>query len=198
MSLDPPAKSGERKSFTVTYRGIPRSWPPDRQEPAWRANVHQRELAQQGSRVAADDRPPLRQGDQRVHRHGARAFIKWWPMGCCRRSETSAMAGGSRTGRNRSRSPRGSTRSASPSSPRTTHGLVKGIPLEAWVYHQDRDSVVPAPRKAGPSGPRVLRRTHRAFPVREAGQRPGRGPQRRDRARQRDLLRRADRFSVET
>ena len=65
-----------------------------------------------------------------------------------------------------------------------------GIRLETWVYHQDRDAGNRHLRRSGAAGDGVLHRSHRAVRLREASQCGGRGPQRRHRARQRDLLRR--------
>jgi aminopeptidase N len=146
VSLDAPSKSGERKSFTVTYRGIPRTglrigknrhgdrtfnsenWPNKAHE--WLPMIdHPYDKATSEFIVTA---PALYQvvangllQEERDLGDGRR--LTHWKESVPIASWLNAV---------------GVAQFAS-----HHHGLVKGIPLESWVYHQDRDSVVPALEK---------------------------------------------------
>jgi aminopeptidase N len=143
VTLDPPAKSGQRKSFTVTYGGKPRAglrigknrygertftsenwpnkahhWLPMVDHPYDKATsefiVTAPALYQVVSNGLLQEERDLGDGRRLTHWKETVPIASWLnAVGVAQFASHHA-------------------------------GLVKGIPLEAWVYHQDRDSVIPA------------------------------------------------------
>ena len=144
VTLDPPPKAGERRSFTVTYHGKPaaglrigknrhgertffsENWPDKARE--WLPIIdHPHDKATSEFIVTAPARYQvvangLLEEETRPRRRPA--------------SHPLEGIGADRLVAERAR--------ASLSSPPITPVSVNGVPLEAWVFHQDRDAVVPA------------------------------------------------------
>ena len=190
ITVDPPLEGGRAPDV---HRGLSRrpfGRPADRQEPARRPDVLQRQLARQGAAMAADGQPSLRQGHQRIPRHGPGALPggvqRPDPGGDGPRRRPTAHAleavGADRlVAECRGRRP------------------VHVAPRRHRQGRPARDvglSIRIATRGPGPGEPRapragILLRAHRPVSLREARRGAGRGDRRRDGGRQRDLLRRA-------
>ena len=97
------------------------------------------------------------------------------------------------TGSNPCRSPPGWTISAWRSSRSHHFGTAAGVPLETWVFHQDREAGIATFEEPTRQSIEFYQRPHRPLPLRETGRRGGRRLGRRHGARQRHLLRRSDR-----
>ena len=193
ITLPTPSRRGRRALVHDHLSRRPGRRPAPHQQHPRRAHGVQRELAGQRPPVAADDRPPLRQGHGRVHRHGA------GPL----------SGGGQRPARRRDGPPRRSAADALEAvgadrvvalraRHRALHGAAlcgtsKGVPLQVWVFPQDADDRPAGLRVHRPPRVRLLQRADRPVLLREAGPRAGRRPQWRHRARDRDLLRREGR-----
>ena len=117
-ALRPPEQRADAAAAGAVTRGTARAVhhrlsrragqrPAPDHEQVRRVERVQRELAEPRARVAADDRSPVRQGHQRVHRHGAARSTRSWPTACWSRRPTSATGAGGRTGSSRCRSRRG-------------------------------------------------------------------------------------------
>ena len=193
ITLDPPPKAGERRSFTVTYRGVPSAGLRIGKNRHGERTFFSENWPDHGPRVAADDRPPERQGHQRVL---VTAPARYQVVSNGLLQEETDLGDGRRLTHWKQSVPIAPWLNAlaSPSSRRTMPALVRGIPLESWVFPQDREAVVPALEGPGASGAGILLRAHRPVPLREARGGTGGGAQRRDGAGQRDLLRRAERL----
>ena len=158
------------------------------EEQARRVVRVQRELAQSRPRVAADDRSPVRQGDERVRHHRA--------VGVSGGRERPAAV----RDRSRRRAPGDALETVGPdrvlAECRRHRTLRRPLPRR----REGRAALVVgrAPGRcgradlfrAGAARARVLQRARRTVSVREARQRRRGGAQRRHRARERDLLRR--------
>jgi aminopeptidase N len=146
VTLDPPAKSGQRQSFTVTYRGIPRAglriaknghgertftsenWPNKARE--WLPMVdHPYDKATSEFIITAPA----------VYQVVSNGLLQ----------EERDLGDGRRLTHWRESVPIASWLNAVGVAQFASHhdGLVNGVPLQAWVYHKDRDSVVPALEK---------------------------------------------------
>ena len=104
-----------------------------------RADRLQRELAEPRPAVAADDRPSVRQGHRRVHRHRARATTRSSPTGCW--SRKSISPGALRRTHWKQSVPIASWLYALGMARFAVHhyDVVRGIPQQVWVFPQDRD-----------------------------------------------------------
>ncbi len=98
--------------------------------------------------MAADDRSPLGQGDQRIPRHGA---PRYQVVSNGLLQEETDLGDGRRRTHWKQSVPIASWLNALGVAQFTSHhaGLVRGVPLESWVYRQDREAVVPALENPG-------------------------------------------------
>ena len=184
IPLGQPSKPGDELAVHHQLPRRPGRRPaPDQQHPR-RAHRLQRELAQQRAAVAADDRPPLRQGDRRVHRHGAGALPGRRQRAAGRGDSICPATSGARTGSSRCRSRRGSTRSASRASRRTTTPRRQRRPAAGrGCSRRTPRTAQTRLRTHRPPRVRVLQRPDRPLRLREARARAGGRPRRRHRAR---------------
>ena len=148
IHLDPPAKSGERRSFTVSYRGVPSA--------GLRIGKNRH-----GERTFFSDNWPdhARRWLPVVDHPSEKATSQFYITAPVRyqvvsngllQAETD-LGDGRRLTHWKQSVPIASWLNALAVAQFTSHhaGMVKGVPLESWVFHQDGDAVVPALENAG-------------------------------------------------
>ena len=142
---------------------------------ARRARRVQRELARPGAALAADDRSPVRQGDRRDDRHGAgavsgrvqrRCWSRRLDLGDGRPPHALEAVGADRVV---AVSPRRRALRR-----RIMPALVQGVPLQTWVFPQDRDAGRAVFEETSRRAMDFFSDAHRPVSVREARQRAGR------------------------
>jgi aminopeptidase N len=146
VTLDPPARSRQRKSYTVTYRGIPRT--------GLRIGKNRH-----GERTFTSENWPNKAHEwlpmvDHPYDKATSEFIVTAPaiyqvVSNGLLQEERDLGDGRRLTHWKESVPIASWLNAVGVAQFASHhdGLVKGIPLEAWVYHQDRDQVVTALEK---------------------------------------------------
>jgi aminopeptidase N len=148
IKLDPPSKSGERRSFTVTYRGVPSA--------GLRIGKNRH-----GERTFFSDNWPdhVRRWLPTIDHPSDKATSEFFITAPARyqvvsnglMEEETDLGDGRRLTHWKQSVPIAPWLNALGVAQFTSHhaGLVKGVPLETWVFHQDRDAIVPALENAG-------------------------------------------------
>jgi aminopeptidase N len=143
IALDPPSKAGERRSFTIAYRGVPsaglrigknrhgeRTFFSDN----WPDHAHRW--------LPTVDHP----SDKATSEFFVNAPSRYQVVSNGLLQEETDLGDGRRLTHWKQSIPIAPWLNALGVAQFTSHhaGLVRGIPLESWVFHQDRDAVVPA------------------------------------------------------
>ena len=135
------SKAGQEFTFTDPLSRHPRRGPAHRQQHARRPHVLRRELAEPDPPLAADDRSPVRQGHRRVRSSRRRITTRSSSNGVLvEELDLPQRHCGARTGSSRCRSRRGSTRSGVARFSSHHAGTVDGVPMQTWVFPQDREA----------------------------------------------------------
>jgi len=143
ITLDPPASAGQRRTFTVTYRGIPRAGlriGKNRHGERTFFSENWPDKARQW--LPAVDHP----ADKATSEFVVTAPARYQVVANGLLEEERDLGDGRRLTHWKQSVPIASWLNAVGVAQFAAHhaGMVKGVPLETWVYHQDRDSAGPA------------------------------------------------------
>jgi aminopeptidase N len=147
IALDPPAKAGEQRSFTVAYRGVPASGlriGKNRHDERTFFSENWPDRARQW--LPTVDHP----SDKASSEFFVTAPVRYQVVSNGLLQEETDLGDGRRLTHWKQSVPIASWLNALGAAQFTSHraGTVRGIPLESWVFHQDRDTAVPALEKA--------------------------------------------------
>jgi aminopeptidase N len=143
IALDPPAKGGEQRAFTVAYRGVPASGlriGKNRHDERTFFSENWPDRARQW--LPTMDHP----SDKASSELFVTAPVRYQVVSNGLLQEETDLGDGRRLTHWKQSIPIAPWLNALGAAQFTSHhaGTVRGIPLESWVFHQDRDTVVPA------------------------------------------------------